>query len=158
MDQSCGTNSPLYRCFRPTENGGAPACWRRAISAETRPHCRSERDIAPFRCGNAPEVLRCFVRSRDIDRRMLRRWNRAMRRTSDTLAALTFGPLTCRDDLCYLTSAIRALPTMTSGIPLVYSRTLFLTQSAACSLEANASSALSNMLIVISTSGPPSSR
>ena len=30
--------------------------------------------------------------------------------------------------------------------------------SAAFSLEANASSALSNMLIVISTSGPPSSR
>ena len=166
MDRSCGTESPLYRCFRPTENGGASACWRRAISAETRPHCRSERDIAPFRCDNAPEVLRCFVRSRDIDRRMLRRWNRAMRRTSDTLAPSPsatlypsdIGPLTCREGLCYLTSAIRALPTMTSGIPLVYSRTLFLTQSAACSLEANASSALSNMLMVISTSGPPSSR
>ena len=42
---------------------------------------------------------------------------------------------------------------MTSGIPLVNSRTLFLTQSAAFSLEANASSALSNMLMVISTSG-----
>ena len=60
--------------------------------------------------------------------------------------------------LSYLTSAIRALPTMTSGIPLVNSRTLFLTQSAAFSLEANASSALSNMLMVISTSRPPSSR
>jgi hypothetical protein len=61
-----------------------------------------------------------------------------MRRTSDTLSALTFsnlavplasfapsdiGPLTCREGLCYLTSAIRALPTMTSGIPLVNSRT-----------------------------------
>ena len=59
---------------------------------------------------------------------------------------------------CYLTSAIRALPIMTSGIPLVYSRTLFLTQSAGLSLEANASSALSNMLMGISTSGPPSSK
>ena len=37
------------------------------------------------------------------------------------------------DGHCYLTSAIRASPTMTSGIPLVNSRTLFLTQSAACS-------------------------
>ena len=62
------------------------------------------------------------------------------------------------DGLCYFTSAIRASPTMTSDIPLVNSRTLFLTQSAAFSLEANASSALSNMLTVISTSGPPSSR
>ena len=44
------------------------------------------------------------------------------------------------DGICYLTSAIRALPIMTSGIPLVNSRTLFLTQSAAFSLEANASS------------------
>ena len=51
---------------------------------------------------------------------------------------------------CYLTSAIRALPTMTSGIPLVNSRTLFLTQSAAFSFETSASSALSNMLMVIS--------
>ena len=58
----------------------------------------------------------------------------------------------------YLTSAIRVWPTITSGIPLVNSRTLSLTQSAAFSLEANASSALSNMLTVISTSGPPSSR
>src|SRR5690348_2984253 len=38
------------------------------------------------------------------------------------------------------------------------SRTLFLTQSAAFSFEASASPALSNMLMVISTSGPPSSR
>ena len=38
------------------------------------------------------------------------------------------------DGLCYLTSAIRASPTITSGIPLVNSRTLFLTQSAAFSL------------------------
>jgi hypothetical protein len=60
--------------------------------------------------------------------------------------------------VCYLTSAIRVWPTMTSGIPLVNSRTLFLTQFAAFSFEANASSALSNLLIVISTSGPPSSR
>ena len=96
-----------------------------------------------------------------------------MRGTSDTLAvsafsnlavsltpfaAIDIGPLTCRDGLYYSASAIRALPTMTSGIPLVNSRTLFLTQSAAFSLEANASSALSNMLMVISTSGPPSSR
>ena len=43
---------------------------------------------------------------------------------------------------------------MTSGISLVNSRALFLTQSAAFSLEANASSALSNMLMVISTSPP----
>jgi hypothetical protein len=64
----------------------------------------------------------------------------------------------CREGLCYWTSAIRALPIMTSGIPLVNSRTLFLTHSAAVSLEAIASSALSNMLMVISTSGPPSSR
>src|ERR1700712_3332383 len=62
------------------------------------------------------------------------------------------------DQSCSLTSAIKVLPIMTSGIPLVNSRTLFLTQSAAVWLEANASSALSNRLIVISTSGPPSSR
>ena len=42
-----------------------------------------------------------------------------------------------------MTSAIRASPTMTSGIPLVNSATFFLTQSDAFSLEANASSALS---------------
>ena len=46
------------------------------------------------------------------------------------------------DGLCYLTSAIRASPTMTCGIPLVNSRTLFLTQSAAFSLEASAASAV----------------
>jgi hypothetical protein len=38
-----------------------------------------------------------------------------------------------------------------SGIPLVNSRTLFLTQFAAFSLEAKASSALSNMPIAIKT-------
>jgi hypothetical protein len=65
--------------------------------------------------------------------------------------------LRLEDGLCYLTSVISALPTMISGIPLVNSRTLYLTQSAVFSLDANASSALSNMLIVISTSGPPSS-
>ena len=39
-----------YRCFRPT--GFADVLWRRAISAETRSHCRPERGIAPFRRGN----------------------------------------------------------------------------------------------------------
>ena len=38
----------------------------------------------------------------------------------------------------YLASAIRTWPTMTSGIPFVNSRTLFLTQSAAFSFEASA--------------------
>src|ERR1700712_3922817 len=52
----------------------------------------------------------------------------------------------CRERFCYLTSAIRVLPLMTSDIPLVNSRTLFLTQSAVFSLEVNASSALSNWL------------
>ena len=61
------------------------------------------------------------------------------------------------DGICYLTSAIRALPIMTSGIPLVNSRTLFLTQSAAFSLEANASSAV-KYADGDHTSGPPSSR
>jgi hypothetical protein len=40
--------------------------------------------------------------------------------------------------LRYLTSAIRTLPTENSGIPFVNSSTLFLTQSAASSLEARA--------------------
>ena len=51
------------------------------------------------------------------------------------------------------TSAIRALPIMISGIPLVRSRTSFLTQSAAATLDATASSALSNMLMVMITPG-----
>ena len=47
---------------------------------------------------------------------------------------------------------------MTSGIPRATSMTWFLTQSAAFSLETSASAALSNMLMVIITSGPLSSR
>ena len=57
----------------------------------------------------------------------------------------------------HVTSAIRALPTMTSGMPRVNSRTLCLTQSAALSLAANAASELSKMLRVMSTSRQPSS-
>ena len=81
MDQSCGTESPLYRCFRdiwirqmsdvrdhiwhqpcgtnlPLIGVFVPrdlpdALWRLAISSETRPHCRPERGIAPFRRGKA---------------------------------------------------------------------------------------------------------
>src|SRR6516162_5478455 len=60
----------------------------------------------------------------------------------------------CRD----LASATKTLPAMTSGIPFVNSRTLFLIQVAAISLEASASSALSNTLMLMSTSGPPSSK
>ena len=59
---------------------------------------------------------------------------------------------------CYLNSPTRTLPAMTSGIPFVNSKTLFLIQFAAISLEASASSALSNTRMLISTSGPPSSR
>jgi hypothetical protein len=58
----------------------------------------------------------------------------------------------------YLGSAISALPIITSGNPLVSSRTLFLTQFADTSLDLTAASTLSNMLMVISTSGPPSSK
>jgi hypothetical protein len=53
--------------------------------------------------------------------------------------------------LCCLTSVIRASPTMTCGIPRTNSMTLFLTQSAAFSLETSAASVLSTMLMVIST-------
>ena len=60
--------------------------------------------------------------------------------------------------ISYLSTAIKTLPAVTSGIPLTNSRTLFLIQSAATSLEARASSALSKTLILISTSGPPSSK
>jgi hypothetical protein len=49
-------------------------------------------------------------------------------------------------------------PTMISGIPRASSMTLFLTQSAAFSLDASASSAVSNMLMAMIASGPPSSR
>src|SRR5689334_8930636 len=42
---------------------------------------------------------------------------------------------------------------MTSGFPAVVSKIFFLTQSAACSLDARAPSALSNTLIAMSTSG-----
>src|SRR5215472_14081257 len=58
----------------------------------------------------------------------------------------------------YFTSATRTSPTMISGIPRASSITLFRTQSAAFSLDTSASSALSNRLMAISTSGPPSSR
>jgi hypothetical protein len=54
MRQPCGTESPPYRCFRPTGFGGrlvAPSNLLRE-----RPHCRPERGIAPFRCGNAHRI------------------------------------------------------------------------------------------------------
>ena len=62
MDQSCGTNSSYYRCFRPAMKWRTSAWWRPAVSAETKLHCRSERGITPFRCGNAHRSLRCFAR------------------------------------------------------------------------------------------------
>src|ERR1700733_11514165 len=37
----------------PVVRDGITVLWRRAILAETRPQCRSERGIAPIRCGNA---------------------------------------------------------------------------------------------------------
>jgi len=57
--------------------------------------------------------------------------------------------LKAHGDACYLTSTTRALPTITSGKPFVNFRTLFLTQSAALSLETSPSSALSNILMMI---------
>jgi hypothetical protein len=45
-------------------------------------------------------------------------------------------------------SAIRVFPTMTSGSPLVNSRTLFRAQSADFAFDSSASSTLSNMLMV----------
>jgi hypothetical protein len=55
-------------------------------------------------------------------------------------------------------SATKTAPAMTSGIPFVNSRTWFRIQLAAISLEASASSALSNTRMLMSTSGPPSSK
>ena len=49
----------------------------------------------------------------------------------------------------YWTSEMSTSPTMTSGAPASDPRTLFLTQSAAISLEAIACSAVSNTLIAI---------
>jgi hypothetical protein len=58
----------------------------------------------------------------------------------------------------YLLSAIITLPAMTSGIPFTNSRTLSLIHSAAMSLEASASSALSNTRMLMRVSCPPSSK
>jgi hypothetical protein len=55
-------------------------------------------------------------------------------------------------------AATRTLPAMTSGMPLTNSRTFSRIQVAAISLEASASSALSNTRTLMSTSGPPSSK
>jgi hypothetical protein len=54
----------------------------------------------------------------------------------------------------YLRSATRTLPAMTSGMPFTNSKTFALIQLAAISFEANASSALSNTRMLISSSGP----
>ena len=58
----------------------------------------------------------------------------------------------------YLRSATRTLPAMTSGMPFTNSKTFSLSQLAAVSFEASASSALSNTRMLMSTSGPPSSK
>ena len=49
--QPCGTNSPLYRCFRPTRRMADFCLLASSNLGRDRPHCRSERGIAPFRRG-----------------------------------------------------------------------------------------------------------
>jgi hypothetical protein len=58
----------------------------------------------------------------------------------------------------YLFAATNTSPAMTSGMPFTNSSTLSRIHCAAISLDTSASSALSNTRMLISTSGPPSSR
>ena len=107
--------------FVPRGEWRASACWRQAISAETRPHCRSERGIAPSGATMPTGVLRCFARwlSRRsaslspilgslakplCQPRMLRRWNR---RHAPHLGHLGGGHL---QQLCRLSDTLCAHP------------------------------------------------